>query len=238
MFEWVYGVVYFGGALLLGRAVRTRAGRAEERIRSAAADERSRMARDLHDVISHSVGVMVVQAGAARVALSIDPDAARRSLEEIESTGRRTLEELRRLLGVLRAETPERMPQPGLAALGALVEQVRKTGLPVELELEGERRELLPGVELAAFRIVQEALTNVIKHAPGAEARVRVALLAEELVLEIENDGRVNGAVGSGFGLAGMRERAVMYGGSLEAGVASDGRFRVLARLPTRSATG
>ena len=235
-FEWVYGVVYFGGAFLLGRAVRTRAGRAEERIRSAAADERSKMARDLHDVISHSVSVMVVQAGAARVALATDPAAAQRSLEEIESTGRRTLEELRRLLGVLRAATPERMPQPGLAALGALVEQVRNAGLPVELELEGQRRELLPGLELAAFRIVQEALTNVIKHAPGGRTRVRVALLAEELVLEIESDGRVNGAVGSGFGLTGMRERAAMYGGSLDAGTAPDGRFRVLARLPTESA--
>ena len=235
-FEWVYGVVYFGGAVLLGRAIRARSRRAEERIRSAAADERSRMARDLHDVISHSVGVMVVQAGAARVALATDPVAAQRSLEQVESTGRRTLDELRRLLGVLRADVPERMPQPGLAALGALVEQVRNAGLPVELELEGERRALPPGLELAAFRIVQEALTNVIKHAPGERTRVRVALEADELALEIENEGRVNGAVGSGYGLTGMRERAEMYGGSLEAGVAPDGRFRVLARLPTEGA--
>lgn len=236
-FEWVYGVVYFGGAFLLGRGIRARARRAEERIRSAAFDERSRMARDLHDVISHSVGVMVVQAGAARVALASDPAAAQRSLEEVESTGRRTLEELRRLLGVLRAEVPERTPQPGLAALGALVQQVRSAGLPVELELEGERRALPPGLELAAFCIVQEALTNVMKHAPGAGTRVRVALEADELALEIENEGRVNGAMGSGYGLTGMRERAEMYGGSLEAGITPDGRFRVLARLPTAGAS-
>jgi signal transduction histidine kinase len=231
-FDWVYGVFYFGGAFLLGRAIRRRALRAEERVRAAAVDERSRMARDLHDVISHSVGVMVVQAGAARLALDGDPAAARRSIEEVELTGRRTLDELRRLLGVLRADVPERAPQPGLSALGALVEQIRNTGLPVELELDGERRALSPGLELAAFRIVQEALTNVIKHAPGARTRVRVALEAEELVLEIENDGHVNGASGVGYGLAGMRERAAMYGGSLEAGPRPDGRFRVLARLP------
>jgi signal transduction histidine kinase len=236
-FDWVYGVVYFGGAFLLGRAIRSRAQRAEERIRSAATDERSRMARDLHDVISHSVGVMVVQAGAARLALASDPAAAQRSIEEVESTGRRTLEELRRLLGVLRTDVPERAPQPGLAALGALVEQVRSAGLEVELEVAGERRPLPPGLELAAFRIVQEALTNVIKHAPAARVRLRVALDAEELVLEIENDGRINGALESGYGLTGMRERAAMYGGSLEAGLVSDGRFRVLARLPTEGGT-
>jgi signal transduction histidine kinase len=235
-FEWVYGVVYFGGAFLLGRAIRTRAQRAEERIRSTAAEERSKVARDLHDVISHSVGVMVVQAAGAKVALATDPVAARRALEEVESTGRRTLEELRRLLGVLRADVPERMPQPNLAGLGALVDQVRNAGLPVELELEGERRALPPGLELAAFRIVQEALTNVIKHAPGRRTRVRVALGAKELVLEIENDGRVNGTIGLGYGLTGMRERAEMYGGSLEAGVVPDGGFRVLARLPAEGA--
>lgn len=143
-FEWVYGVVYFGGAFLLGRAIRQRARRADERVEGAAAAERARMARDLHDVISHSVGVMVVQAGAARVALKQDPTAASRALESVEATGRQTLEELRRLLGVLRAEEPARAPQPGLATLGALVEQVRGAGLPVESSSKASRVPLLP----------------------------------------------------------------------------------------------
>ncbi|MGI8606565.1 MAG: sensor histidine kinase [Gaiellaceae bacterium] len=233
-FEWVYGVVYFGGAFLLGRAIRHRAHRAEERVRESAAAERARMARDLHDVISHSVGVMVVQAGAARLALDEDPEATRQALAQVEATGRQTLNELRRLLGVLRAEAPERTPQPGLAQLGSLVEQVRSAGVAIDLVLEGERRALPPGVELAGYRIVQEALTNVMKHAPEANARVRVAFGPAELELEVENDGRTNGAAGSGYGLAGMRERAKLYGGSVEAAPVRGGGFRVLARLPVR----
>ena len=231
-FEWVYGLVYFGGAFLLGRAIRMRVRRADERVHEAAVAERARMARDLHDVISHSVGVMVVQAGAARSALENDSAAARRSLEHVEKTGRQTLDELRRLLGVLRADAPERSPQPGLAAVGALVDQVRGAGVIVDLVLEGERRTLPPGLELAGYRIVQEALTNVMKHAPQARARVRVAFGPGALELEIENDGAANGASEAGYGLAGMRERAEMYGGSVEAAPNPGGGFRVLARLP------
>lgn len=236
-FEWVYGLVYFGGAFLLGRTIRLRTGRAEERVRGAAAAERARMARDLHDVISHSVGVMVVQAGAARVALEEDSVAARRALEQVEATGRQTLDELRRLLGVLRAAAPERAPQPGLATLGALVEQVRGAGVSVDLVLEGERRPLSPGVELTCYRIVQEALTNVMKHAPEAHARVRVAIGPALLELEIEDDGRANGTADTGYGLAGMRERAELYGGSVEAAPVPGGGFRVLARLPVEERT-
>jgi signal transduction histidine kinase len=232
-FEWVYGIVYFGGAFLLGRAIRSRARQTDERVRLAAAEERARMARDLHDVISHSVGVMVVQAGAARTALAHDAAAAHRSIQEVESTGRQALAELRRLLGVLRADEPERTPQPGLAAVGALVEQVRNAGLPVELTVEGEHRELSPGVDVAAFRIVQEALTNVMKHGAGTRARVHVGREEDCLVLEIENDDGSDGSASSGYGLAGMRERATMYGGSVDAGPVGDGRFRVVARLPT-----
>jgi signal transduction histidine kinase len=231
-FEWVYGVVYFGGAFLLGRVIRARALRAEQHIRGAAAAERARMSRELHDVISHSVGVMVVQASAARVALDSDPAAARQALGQLEATGRQTLAELRRLLTVLHADTAERTPQPGLAAVGTLVDQVRMAGLPVELDLAGKRRTLPPGVELAGYRIVQEALTNVMKHAPGARARVRVAFEAESLQLEVEDDGTRSGPAGAGYGLAGMQERASMYGGSVEAGPLSDGGFRVVARLP------
>jgi signal transduction histidine kinase len=236
-FEWVYGLVYFGGAFLLGRAIRLRAQRSEERVRGAAVAERARMARDLHDVISHSVGVMVVQAGAARVALDEDPAAARRSLEQVEATGRQALEELRRLLGVLRAGVPDRAPQPGLATLGALVDQVRGAGVSVDLVLQGERRALSPGIELAGYRIVQEALTNVMKHAPQACARVRVAFRPGMLELEIEDDGGASGAAGSGYGLAGMRERAEMYGGSVEAAPGPSGGFRVLAQLPFERGT-
>ena len=162
------------------------------------------------------------------------PEATRQALAQVEATGRQTLNELRRLLGVLRAEAPERTPQPGLAQLGSLVEQVRSAGVAIDLVLEGERRALPPGVELAGYRIVQEALTNVMKHAPEANARVRVAFGPAELELEVENDGRTNGAAGSGYGLAGMRERAKLYGGSVEAAPVRGGGFRVLARLPVR----
>ena len=238
-FEWVYEAVYFGGAFVLGRVVRNRAARhareRDERASAAAAEERARMARDLHDVIAHSVGVMVVQAGAARVALGDGDSHARSALEQVEDTGRQALAELRRLLGILRTDdgAAARAPQPSLAGIGALVEQVRAAGLPVELTLEGERRSVPPGVELAAYRIVQEALTNALKHAGPAKASVRIAFTPRALELEIADDGAgAPSPDGGGHGLAGMRERAALYGGQVEAGVIPGGGFRVRARLP------
>ena len=141
---------------------------------------------------------------------------------------------LRRLLGVLRADTPERSPQPGLASLGALVEQVRSAGVPVELVLAGERRPLPPGIELTGYRIVQEALTNVLKHAgPGARSEVRISLDNDAISIEITDDGHAATTLpGSGHGIMGMRERALLLGGSLTAGPRADGGFRVVARLP------
>jgi signal transduction histidine kinase len=245
-FEWVYGLVYFGGAFVLGRLVRrqVRAGEdraarleieVEERARAAAAAERARIARDLHDVIAHSVGVMVVQAGAAKVALDRDGERARAPLEQVEETGREALAELRRLLGVLRAddEAAGRAPAPGLASVGGLIDQVRAAGLAVELELEGERRPLAPGVELAGYRIVQEALTNALKHANHARALVRIRFRADALEIEVEDDGfGATAENGSGHGLVGMRERTALYGGTFDAGPLDERGYRVRARFP------
>ena len=207
----------------------------EERGRAAIAAERRRIARDLHDVIAHSVGVMTIQAGAARLLLDADPERARDPLRAVEETGRDALGELRRLLDVLPLERQEAAlaPQPGLATLPELVARVRTAGLPVELAVEGETPTLAPGVELAAYRIVQEALTNARKHAGPARARVSVRCRDESLELEIANDGRPAPQPGSrGHGLVGMRERAALYGGDLEAGPQQGGGFLVRARLP------
>ena len=246
-FEWVYGLVYFGGAFALGRLVRRQGRRAEERAlrleregeeraRAAAAAERARIARDLHDVISHSVGVMIVQANAADVALERDPERARAALTHVDETGRETLHELRRLLGVLRTDggPSERAPQPQLASVGSLVDEVRATGLAVELRLEGDRRPLPAGLELAAYRIVQEALTNARKHAgQGTRVQVAIGFHPDALEIAVEDDGR--GAAtqnGRGHGLAGMRERTELYGGTLDARPLGQRGFRVRARFP------
>ena len=211
----------------------------EHDARAAVAEERRRIARDLHDVIAHSVSVMTVQAGAARLLLATQPDRARVPLLSVEHTGRQALTELRRLLGILRTEEGEAAlsPQPGLADLERLLEQVRAAGLPVELSLEGQRRPLAPGVDLAGYRIVQEALTNAIKHAGPARAHVAIRYAPDEVELEITNDGLTgaNGGEG-GHGLVGMRERAALYGGELEAGCRDGGGFVVRARLPVEAA--
>ena len=234
-FEFLYGLVYFGGAFLLGRFVKLRAVRAAQRENHAVRDERARMAREMHDVISHTVGVMIVQAGAARASLPVDATASREALTEVESTGRQALTELRRLLTVLRsAEAADELePQPGIASIGALVEQVRSTGLPVDLRLEGERRPLAPGLELSAYRIVQEALTNVLRHARAARAAVVIRFGSDALELDVVDDGDAPpGGATSGHGIVGMRERAALYGGSVDAGPDARGGFRVRARFP------
>ena len=182
-----YSVAWVAGMYLQGRrqdmdALRERAARLErereERARLAVAEERARIARELHDVVAHHVSVMVVQAGAARRVAATDPSSARTAMAAVESAGRTALAEMRRMLEVLREDEPDFEPEPSLAEVESLVARVRVAGLPVELHIEGERPEVPPGVDLAAYRIVQEALTNVVKHAGQATARVRVTYAA------------------------------------------------------------
>lgn len=196
------------------------------------------MARELHDVVAHSVSIVAVQAGAAEALLDVDPAAARPHLEAVRRTAHDALVELRRLVGVLREDEPTYTPQPGLERLAELVDEARATGLAVELVEEGERPAVPLGVDLAAYRIVQEGLTNARRHAAGAAARVRVAYDPGALEVEVLNGPggpgreRDDDGAGSGHGLIGMRERARLYGGTLEAGAEPGGGFRVRARLP------
>ena len=200
----------------------------------AVASERATIARELHDVIAHSVSVMTVQAGAARLLLDEDPLRARESLIAVEETGRQALSEMRRLLGILRGDEHEThlAPQPGIADVDALIEQVRAAGLPVEVTVQGEPRPLPPGVDLAAFRVVQEALTNTLKHAGAARAEVSIRYGKIALELAITNDGHVRRNGRDGHGLVGMRERVALYGGEFEAGPRRGGGYAVRATLP------
>jgi signal transduction histidine kinase len=216
------------------RAVRLERER-EEHARRAAAEEQARIARELHDVIAHSVSVMVVQAAAADDVFDSQPERARQALRAIEATGRSALTELRRLLGVVRtpAERGVYEPQPGLDELDRLVDQVRSAGLPVELVVEGTREAVPVGVDLSAYRIVQEALTNTLKHAAATRADVVVRYAGSELVVEVVDDGRAAPVTGDGgHGLIGMRERVALYGGELDAGRRDKGGFGVRARFP------
>jgi signal transduction histidine kinase len=225
-------------AALEERAALLERRRAEE-ARLAVAEERARIARELHDVIAHSVSVMTVQASGVRRLLKPEQTREREALEVVERTGREALAEIRRLLGVLRAsdEEPELAPQPGLESLDRLLEQMRSSGLPVELTVEGDTKPLAPGVDLSVYRIVQEALTNALQHAREAHAVVRLRYGAEALEVEVENDGRSVGVVNaSGHGLHGMRERVAICGGSLEAGPRPEGGYVVRATLPVESA--
>ncbi len=212
----------------------------EEQAERAVIDERARIARDLHDVIAHNVSVMVVQASAGEEVFDEDPERARESLASVSSTGRAALAELRRLLGVIREKDDRAVevsyaPQPGIEYLDELVGQVRETGLPVELAVIGEPRRLPEGVGLCAYRIVQEALTNTLKHAHASGARVSVRYVADALELEVVDDGAdrppVNGETG-GHGLIGMRERVALFGGELSASHRADRGYEVHARLP------
>ena len=220
------------------RALEERAARLErehgEHAERAATAEQARIARELHDVIAHSVSVMVVQAAAANDVFAQHPERAPEALRSIEETGRSALTELRRLLGIVRtSERDNREPQPGLAAVSELVKQVRTTGLRVELELDGDLDGLPVGVDLSAYRIIQEALTNTLKHAHATSASVSVHRCARELELEISDDGE--GFVdpsSDGQGLIGMRERAALLGGVIETGRAAAGGFSVRASFP------
>ena len=203
--------------------------------RVAAAEERVRIAREMHDVVGHSVSVMVVQAGAERLALGAESPATREALLAIEHTGREALAEMSRLLGVLRKEGEglALAPRPSLTQVDALVQTVQAAGVRVELRIEGDRTDLPPSLDVSAYRIVQEALTNVVKHAGPARATVVVRYSGRAVELEVTDDGEgsVNGNA-AGYGLAGMRERVALHGGTLDASSRSDGGFTVKARLP------
>ncbi|MGW5159763.1 sensor histidine kinase [Nonomuraea wenchangensis] len=208
--------------------------------RAARAEERSRIARELHDVVAHHVSVMVVQAAAARRVLAADPALAGEALSAIEHTGRTAMAEMRTIVGVLRADARAELgPQPGVRDLPALVEQMREAGLPVRLLVEGEPRALPAGVDLAAYRLVQEGLTNSLRHAgAGAGAVVTVRHKPRELDVRVEDDGTGGAAEGpasgQGHGLVGIRERVALYGGILSIGPLPGGGFEVRARFPLK----
>jgi signal transduction histidine kinase len=240
---WWLGAVGLGRALherealveLLGdRAARLERDR-ERDMAQAALEERNRIARELHDVIAHSVSLMVVQAGAERRLLGADESRSAEVFETIEHAGREALGELRRLLGVLRAR-PERnrlMPQPGLSAFPDLVDESRRAGQEIDVQESGAPVPLPTGLDLAAYRIVQEALTNARKHAPGAATALNLSWAPDQLEIEVVNTpAAVDGnGIGTGHGLIGMRERAALYGGRIDAG-RTEGVFRVHAVLP------
>jgi signal transduction histidine kinase len=226
----------------------------------AAAAERSRIARELHDVIAHSLSVVVIQAAAARRMLDTDPERARESLDAVEQTGRSAMLEMRRLLGVVRRDERDappigegidsasapRVPQPSVSELGRVVADMRQAGLDVTLRIDGETRELPSGVDVSAYRIVQEALTNVRRHSPGAKAEVLIRYQPHELEIRIEDDGAgrlrarhaadpelsADRELSSGHGLVGMRERVALLRGELEVGPRPESGFAVHARLP------
>jgi signal transduction histidine kinase len=247
--DFLLPVVIFGGAWFAGRLVQQRQLYAQafaehahvlEReqdanARVAAAEERVRIARELHDAVGHSVSVMVVQAGAERLALGQERPPTREALLAIERTGREALAEMSRLLGILRKDDEglALAPRPSLAQVEALVQTVRDAGVPVELRVEGAQTTLPPSIDVSAYRIVQEALTNVVKHAGRARASVVVRYDGPTVEVEITDDGSgsVNGNAG-GYGLAGMRERVELHGGRLEVGTRGDGGFGVKERLP------
>jgi signal transduction histidine kinase len=213
----------------------------EELARRAVAEERLRLARELHDVVAHAMSVIAVQSGVGAHVASTQPEEAAKALSAIEATSRAALEELRRLLGVLRQDSEphgDLTPVPGLADLDSLLAEVSKAGLGVRLRVEGTPSQLPAGVDLSAYRIVQEALTNVVKHAGEARAQVRIRYRDQEVTVEVTDDGRGVGApagdgrAGVGHGLIGMRERVAAFNGDLEAGPRPGGGFRVAARLP------
>jgi signal transduction histidine kinase len=207
----------------------------EERARSAVAEERARIARELHDVVGHSVSVMTVQASGVRRLLRPDQEREREALLIVERTGREALAEMRRMVGVLRRpeEAPALAPQPSLDHLNRLVDQAREAGLPVELRIEGEASQLPAGVDLTAYRLVQEGLTNVVKHAQATRAEVLVNYGDGYLEVTVRDDGQgVGNGDGGGHGLVGMRERVSVYGGELDAGPQTGGGYRLRAKLP------
>ncbi len=235
---WIVGFA-LGGRLRETDAARRLAEQSErereEQARLAVAEERARIARELHDVVGHSVSVMTVQASAVRRLLEDDQDKEREALLVVEQTGREALAEMRRMVGVLRRpdEAPALAPQPSLEHIEKLVAHTRETGLPVDLRIEGAPIELPGGIDTTAYRIVQEALTNAVKHARATKAEVVVRYRNGTVELTVTDDGSGSGdGGGSGHGLVGMRERVSVYGGELEAGPQPSGGFRLRATLP------
>jgi signal transduction histidine kinase len=228
---------WFAGRWMQGWRDRERAevARREDQAHAALREERERIARELHDVLAHAISVIVLQARGARHSLRERPDDAREAVDAIERTASLALTEMRGLLGVLRADEQAGTlaPQPSLAQVGALVAEVRDAGLPVELRVEGEPHELPDGVALCAYRIVQEALTNTLKHAGPATARVLVRYADGALELEVADTGSGVGNGGPvGQGLTGMRERVAIFGGRIQTGPRREGGYLVTARLP------
>jgi signal transduction histidine kinase len=248
--EALLNMLLFSGAWLAGQVVQARNATAEAKLAEAqeraeshrqqearaVAEERLRLAQELHDVVAHSMSVIAVQAGMGAHVIDERPADAKAALAAISETSRRTLQEMRRLLGVLRDEEGERShtPAPGLGELPALVDEVRRAGVDVSFSMEGEPGCVPHGVELSAYRLVQEGLTNVIKHAGPAAATVRVRCEPTEVVVEVTDDGRGAAASngGGGHGIRGMRERVAVWGGTFDAGPQAGGGFRVAARLP------
>lgn len=246
-------MVLFGGVWIVGNLFRTRRIRLEstehvladleaeqDRLaREAVRDERDRIARDLHDIIGHTLNIIVVQAGAARTVFKSRPDQALESLNSIETTARQSLSDMERMLGILRPSEAGEEPdaaQSGLEQVNKLAEQFTNAGLPVEVNVDGEPRKLPQSLDLSAYRIVQEALTNALKHAGPARARVAISYLSDKLEVDIVDDGRGTGnnkqTAGGGRGLIGMKERVSLFGGELDVGPTTDGGFRVHATLP------
>lgn len=232
------GGTWAAGWLVRRRAAQARRAYAEsgDLARFAVADERARIARELHDIVAHSISIVAVQAGAAESLIDKDVDAAREHMAAVRRTARETMTEMRRLLGVLREDDATYAPLPGLARLPELLDETRAAAVEVALDERGARRELPAGLDLVAYRVIQEALTNVRKHAPGSTARVAVSYQPRELGIEVSNDAPATipdaYAKGGGHGLVGMRERVRIFGGSFDAGAQSDGGFRVQATLP------
>ncbi|HEV2030188.1 MAG TPA: sensor histidine kinase [Candidatus Dormibacteraeota bacterium] len=245
--EWTFYAI----AWVLGKTVRHRQLRGdrleartaeleeqrESQIQSAIADERARIARELHDIVAHSVSLMVLQAGAARQALERQPEKARAPLLSVEATGRTAMSELRRLVGMLRqpGDEDQLAPQPSLRHVDLLVNQMREAGLMVELDSRGSLESIPPGVDLSAYRIAQEALTNALKHSGATHVDLKVRSEGGAVEVAVEDNGRGpsgNGAVAGGHGLIGMRERVNLFGGRFEAGGREGGGFRVFAHLP------
>lgn len=241
--ELAFGLFVIFLVWYIGRRIRFRGERAEQlereqaaEARRAVAEERTRIARELHDVVAHRVSLMTVQAGAAKTVAADDPEGALQAMEAVEQAGRQALDELRHLLGVLRpdAEVEVLGPQPGLAEVPRLVDQFGEAGLEVSLTIDGVETDLPARVDLFAYRIVQEALTNVLKHA-GSHARTEVRVGTDNHGVEIEVLDNGHGATilpGSGHGIVGMRERALLLGGSLDTGPRPGGGFQVVAYLP------
>lgn len=242
--------VVLGGGWIAGRAVRTLRARSvlltsavareQQRAEDAALEERTRIARELHDIVAHAVSVMVIQAGAASEVLRTDPDGALEALASVRGAGRQALDELRRLLGVLRSgpEDDGIAPQPRLDRLPALVQQVSSSALTVRLHESGTPPEMPASLELAVYRIVQEALTNTVKHAGATRVDISLDCSLHGVDIRVVDDGRgpATRDAGGGHGLGGIRERVAMFGGTLTSGPGPDGGFQVHAHLPVSTA--